>query len=100
MDEAERRESRTGRRRAGRAGALAAALGLVLVPRAPHLPGPGDAAFVQFAPTGVPGIPPSAGCTSQPEGHYCAQTAPESRALRAAFYRSALGGGTPVIGGP
>jgi hypothetical protein len=54
------------------------------------------AAFVQFAPDGIPGIPPSPGCVFNEEGHYCAQTAPEARALRAGFYRSALDG-VPVI---
>jgi len=55
-----------------------------------------SAAFVQFAPSGIPGIPPSPGCIFQEEGHYCAQTAPEARELRASFYRSAVDG-VPVI---
>jgi hypothetical protein len=54
------------------------------------------AAFVQFAPAGIPGIPPSPGCEFQGEGHYCAQTAPEARALRASFYASAVAG-VPVV---
>jgi hypothetical protein len=55
-----------------------------------------SAAFVQFAPKGIPGVPPSPGCLAQSEGHYCAQTAPEARALRRSFYRSAVEG-VPVI---
>lgn len=58
-----------------------------------------SAAFVQFAPSGIPGIPPSPGCSGffyETEGHYCAQTAPEARELRASFYRSAVDG-VPVI---
>ena len=54
------------------------------------------AAFVQFAPAGIPGLPPSPGCELQGEGHYCAQTAPGARALRAAFYTSAVEG-VPVV---
>jgi hypothetical protein len=54
------------------------------------------AAFVQFAPAGIPGVPASPGCEFQDEGHYCAQTAPEARALRAGFYASALEG-VPVV---
>jgi hypothetical protein len=50
------------------------------------------AAFVQFTPAGVPGLPPTPGCESQFEGHYCAQTAPSSRAMRVLFYQSALVG--------
>jgi hypothetical protein len=55
------------------------------------------AAMVQFVPSGIPGLPPTPGCVSQPEGHYCAQTAPESRLLRRNFLQSAVGG-VPVIG--
>jgi len=55
------------------------------------------AAFVQFAPDGLPDIPPSPGCVGQPEGHFCAQVAPESRRLRADFYRSALADDPPVV---
>jgi hypothetical protein len=58
-----------------------------------------SAAFVQFAPSGIPGIPPSTGCSGifhEEEGHYCAQVAPEARAMRASFYRSAVDG-VPII---
>lgn len=57
-----------------------------------------SAAFVQFAPAGLPGIPASPGCAGELEGHYCAQAASEPQ--RAAFYQSALGAGAPVIDGP
>jgi hypothetical protein len=56
------------------------------------------AAFYQYVPNGVPGIPITPGCQSPPlserssnEGHYCAQSAVESRAQRLLFFRSALG---------
>lgn len=49
------------------------------------------AALVQFVPAGT-GLPPTPGCESQFEGHYCAQTAPSSRALRVQLYQTALGG--------
>ena len=60
------------------------------------------AGLVQYAPTGLPGIPPTPGCAALPpssggEGHYCAQRAAESLRQQAAFLRSALGGGAPVI---
>jgi hypothetical protein len=57
-----------------------------------------SAAFVQFAPNGVPGVPHSPGCAFQFEGHFCAQVAPEARGLRADFYRSAVEDPVPVIG--
>jgi hypothetical protein len=55
------------------------------------------AALVQFVPSGIAGLLPTPGCVSQSEGHYCAQTAPESRLLRRNFLQSAVGG-VPVIG--
>jgi hypothetical protein len=55
------------------------------------------AAFVQFAPDGIDGIPPSPGCIGQYEGHFCAQVAPEAHRLRADFYRSAVEDTVPVI---
>jgi hypothetical protein len=63
------------------------------------------AGLVQYAPTGLPGIPPTPGCaalarSSGAEGHYCAQRAAESLRQQLAFLRSALGGGAPVIVDP
>ena len=63
------------------------------------------AALFQYAPTGVPGIPPTPGCAALPpasggEGHYCAQRAAESLRQQAAFLRSALGGEAPVVVDP
>jgi len=56
------------------------------------------AAFYQFVPAGVPGVPITPGCMSPPlserrsnEGHYCAQSAVESRAQRLIFFDSARG---------
>jgi hypothetical protein len=55
------------------------------------------AAFVQFAPDGLDGIPPTPGCVGQYEGHFCAQVAPEARGLRADFYRSAVEEVPPAV---
>lgn len=55
------------------------------------------AAFVQFAPDGLAGIPPTPGCVGETEGHFCAQVAPESWRLRADFYRSAVEDDPPVV---
>jgi hypothetical protein len=78
--------------------------GIVRVPTLPLVAGPiqanvdaeTTAAFVQFAPAGLPGITPTQGCSAQFEGHYCAQTAPPARAQRLLFYTSALSG-PPVV---
>jgi hypothetical protein len=61
-------------------------------------------AFFQYVPTGVDGIPPTPGClalspSSASEGHYCAQSAAESRAQRVDFFQSALAG-VPEIASP
>ncbi len=63
------------------------------------------AAFFQYVPAGVPGLPPTPGCavlapTVGSEGHYCAQAAPESRRQRSIFLRSALLPGAPEIVDP
>jgi hypothetical protein len=55
------------------------------------------AAFVQFAPDGLDGIPPLPGCVGEFEGHFCAQVAPEAHRLRADFYRSAVENDPPVV---
>lgn len=57
------------------------------------------AAFYQYVPVGVPGIPPSPGCAAlnQPEGHYCAQSAPESEHQRVVFFQTALTDPAPTI---
>jgi hypothetical protein len=52
--------------------------------------------FYQYVPTGVPGIPTTPGCEAQPEGHYCAQTAPPALHQRSVFFQSALEG-VPLI---
>ena len=41
-------------------------------------------------------LPATPGCAGQPEGHYCAQTAPESLHQRSVFFASAVTG-VPVI---
>jgi methionine-rich copper-binding protein CopC len=53
------------------------------------------AAFFQFVPVGVPGIAPTPGCSvldpsRANEGHYCAQSATESRAQRLIFFGTAV----------
>lgn len=55
------------------------------------------AAFYQYVPNGVDGIPITPGCQSPPlserssnEGHFCAQSAVESRAQRLIFFQTAL----------
>jgi hypothetical protein len=58
------------------------------------------AAFYQFVPAGIPGIPPTPGCASEPEGHYCAQDAAEARRQRALFLRSAIEDAVPTITDP
>lgn len=63
------------------------------------------AAFFQFVPTGIPGLPPTPGCAALPpaiggEGHYCAQDAPEARRQRIEFLRSALQEPAPRIINP
>src|SRR5262245_13069993 len=54
------------------------------------------AGFYQYVPSGVADIAVTPGCESQPEGHYCAQTAPASLHQRAVLFQSALSG-VPVI---
>jgi hypothetical protein len=75
-------------------------------PLAGNVDGETTGALVQWTPLGVAGRAPSPGC-SDPiagpvawEGHYCAQSALESSLQRAAFFRSALGGGAPVVVDP
>jgi len=58
------------------------------------------AAFYQFVPAGIPGIPPTPGCAGEPEGHYCAQDASEARRQRALFLRSAIESPVPTITDP
>jgi hypothetical protein len=79
-----------------------------LVPTAGPLQGNIDlvttAAFFQYVPDGVPGIPATPGCLvlstrSRFEGHYCAQGAAESLKQRVDFFQSALVG-VPVIASP
>jgi hypothetical protein len=58
------------------------------------------AAFYQFVPAGIPGIPPTPGCASETEGHFCAQDAAEARLQRALFLRSAIEDAVPTITDP
>jgi hypothetical protein len=58
------------------------------------------AAFYQFVPAGIPGIPPTPGCAGEPDGHFCAQNAAEARRQRALFLRSAIEDPVPTITDP
>lgn len=67
-----------------------------------NLPGGGTGAYVQYAPVGLPDVPPTPGCTEllatrAGEGHFCAQSAKESRLQRIIFFQTALGEGPPEI---
>jgi hypothetical protein len=53
------------------------------------------AAFAQYAPIGLPNLPPSPGCEVWSEGHYCGQIASSEQQLL--FFLSALGAGPPTI---
>jgi hypothetical protein len=59
------------------------------------------AAFFQYVPDGFKGATPTPGCVSpsEPEGHYCAQSAAEAVEQRAQFFTSALSG-VPTITAP
>jgi hypothetical protein len=57
-------------------------------------------AFAQYVPAGVPGIPPTPGCVTQPNGHFCAQSAAESELQRTRFFQSAQTDLAPVIVNP
>ena len=57
-------------------------------------------AFFQFVPVGVPGIAPTPGCEAQPEGHFCAQSAPAAVDQRLEFLGSAAAGEVPNIISP
>lgn len=58
------------------------------------------AAFYQFVPSGISGIPPTPGCVNQPVGHFCAQAAPEAHKQRERFLRSAIDQAVPTIVDP
>ena len=54
-------------------------------------------AYFQFVPSGIAGIAPTPGCEGQPEGHFCAQTAPPAIEQRLEFLGSAAAGEVPNI---
>ncbi len=58
------------------------------------------AAFYQFVPAGIPGIPHTPGCANYTNGHSCAQAAPEAQQQRALFLQSAVEQAVPVIVDP
>jgi len=55
------------------------------------------AAFYQFVPAGIPGIPPTPGCEFSQEGHSCGQGAAEAHEQRIRFLRSAVDDAVPTI---
>ena len=63
------------------------------------------AAFFQYVPVGVAGIPATPGCVVLPpyiggEGHYCAQSAAESLHQRVVFFQTAVEDPVPTIINP
>ena len=65
------------------------------------------AAFAQFVPQGVAGVPATPGCSSPPlsarsarEGHYCVQNAAEALLQRLVFLESAVANAAPTIVNP
>jgi hypothetical protein len=58
------------------------------------------AGMVQYVPTGVPDLPPSPGCESNDEGHFCAQSSPVAVQQRQEFYQSAVDDPVPTIPAP
>ena len=58
------------------------------------------AGYFQYAPDGLDPVPPSPGCEGITEGHFCAQISTAAIDQRIAFFKSALGENTPVIGAP
>jgi len=60
------------------------------------------AAYYQYVPVGVEGIPPTPGCETinESDGHFCAQWAQEALEQRKKFFRSSLEGPAPVITDP
>lgn len=58
------------------------------------------AGLVQWVPSGVDGVPPSIGCKSVSEGHFCAQLSSESVRQRQIFFRSAVDDPAPRIVNP
>jgi pimeloyl-ACP methyl ester carboxylesterase len=58
------------------------------------------AGMVQYVPAGVPDLPPSPGCESDFEGHFCAQSSFVAVEQRQDFYRSAVNDPVPTIPPP
>jgi pimeloyl-ACP methyl ester carboxylesterase len=58
------------------------------------------AAFYQFVPFGISGIPHTPGCEFEPNGHGCGQAAPEARLQRLLFLKSAVEDPVPTIVDP
>ena len=75
-------------------------LGPITGPVTANIDSETTAAFYQFVPTGIPGIPATPGCAFEPNGHFCAQGAAEARLQRALFLRSAVDEPVPTIVDP
>jgi hypothetical protein len=69
----------------------------VTAPVTANIDGGTTAAYFQFVPTGIAGLPATPGCAFEPEGHFCPQTAPEALDQRITFFESALSGAAPVV---
>jgi hypothetical protein len=72
-------------------------LEVVTAPVTANIDAETTAGFYQYVPVGVPGIPVTPGCESQPEGHFCAQIAPASFHQRSVFFQGALTGVPTII---
>ena len=72
-------------------------LDVVSAPISANIDAETTSGFYQYVPTGVAGIATTPGCEAQPEGHYCAQSAPASLHQRAVFFQSALEGVPTII---
>jgi hypothetical protein len=72
-------------------------LNVVTAPITANINAETTAGFFQYVPIGVPDLPATPGCAGQPEGHYCAQTAPESLHQRSVFFTTALTGVPTII---
>ncbi|MCC6621639.1 MAG: hypothetical protein IT385_10320 [Deltaproteobacteria bacterium] len=72
-------------------------LATITAPVAANIDAATTGAMLQMVPSGLSGLQASGGCEDEPEGHFCPQIAPDARALRASFFRSALEGVPRIV---
>lgn len=75
-------------------------LDVVSAPLQANIDGDTTGGLFQYVPQGYPGLPPTPGCELQPEGHFCADSAPAVVDQRVRFFESALDGEAPVMVDP